>query len=110
MSRRVASVPLARLEREGLVRLTHPPFDVCIGLVDGAPFAVEDACNHAGASLAEGTLDGERLACPMHGYVFSLRTGALLAPRGLCADQRRFRCERLGDEVVVFDDFALEVR
>jgi nitrite reductase/ring-hydroxylating ferredoxin subunit len=105
----VGKISLSRLSSEGLVRLTYPPFDVCVGLLDGVPFAIEDGCNHAGASLSEGTLDGERLACPMHGYVFSLRTGALLAPLGLCGDQRSFRARIEGDEVVVEDDFELSI-
>lgn len=105
----VGRVSLARLRTEGLVRLAYPPFDVCVGLVDGAPYAVEDGCNHAGASLSEGRLDGERLSCPMHGYVFSLKNGQLLAPKGLCDDQRTFRVTIEGDDVVVEDDFELSV-
>ena len=70
-----------------MVRLAYPPFDVLVAEVDGAPYAIECACNHAGASLAEGPRSGdhgENVACPMHGYVFSLTTGALLRPRRLC--------------------------
>ena len=89
--------------------MSYPPFDVCVGLLDGVPFAIEDGCNHAGASLSEGKLDGERLSCPMHGYVFSLRSGRLLAPKGLCDDQRTFRTRIEGNEVVVEDDFELRI-
>lgn len=110
MTKPVGRLPLARLQREGLVRLHFPPFDVCVALVDGVPCAIEDGCNHAGASLSEGTQDGETVSCPMHGYVFSLRTGALVAPAGLCGDQRRFLARVEGDEVVVEDDIELEVR
>lgn len=106
----VGRVPLSRVVAEGLVRLHYPPFDVCVGLVEGVPFAVEDACNHAGASLAEGSLDGEHLTCPMHGYVFSVRSGVLVAPKGLCGDQRTFRARVEGDEVVIEDDFELVLR
>lgn len=105
----VGFVPLEDLTR-GMVRLRYPPFDVCVGLVDGVPFAVDDCCNHAGASLSEGTLEGERLTCPMHGFAFSLKTGELLAPKGLCDAQRTFRARVEGDRVVVEDDFELEIR
>jgi len=105
----VGKILLSHLRSEGLVRISYPPFDVCVGLLDGVPFAIEDGCNHAGASLSAGTLEGERLSCPMHGYVFSLRTGALLAPLGLCGDQRTFRARIDGEEVVVEDDFELSV-
>ena len=93
-----------------MVRLSYPPFDVCVGLVDGVPFAVDDCCNHAGASLSEGWLEADRLKCPMHGYVFSIKSGELLMPKGLCEDQRTFRARIEGDQVLVEDEFELEIR
>ena len=105
----VARFPRSRLEEEELVRLTHPPFDIVVALVDGVPFALEDSCNHAGASLAEGFLKAERLVCPLHGYVFDIRTGELLAPKGLCDAQRRYEVTIEGDEVVVWDEFKLTI-
>lgn len=92
------------------MRVAYPPYDVLVALVDGAPLAIEDACNHAGASLSEGRLEGDCVTCPMHGYVFSLRTGALVSPRGLCDDQRRFAAWIEGDDVVIGDTFELTVR
>ena len=38
-------------------------------------FALRDACPHMGASLAEGELDGLRVACRWHGWKFDLRDG-----------------------------------
>ncbi len=105
----VGRVPLARLSENAPVRLSYPPFDVCVALVGGEPFAIEDACNHAGASLSEGRVFGERISCPQHGYVFSLRTGRLLVPLGLCGDQRRFSARIEGDDVVVEDTFELDL-
>ncbi len=82
-----------------------------VALVDGKPVAIEDACNHAGASLVEGDRsdDGQCVACPLHGYIFSLHTGALLEPKGMCGPQRSYRAEFVGDEIVVFDDFELTI-
>ncbi len=111
--RLVGRVARAELESGALVRLHYPPFDVAVGLVDGEPYAIEDACNHAGASLTDGgrsEMRPECVVCPMHGYVFSLRTGALVAPRGLCDDQRRFVAMLEGDEVVVWDPVEIVVR
>jgi hypothetical protein len=39
----------------------------------------------------------------MHGYVFDLTTGALVEPRGLCDDQRRYVARFDVDDVVVYD-------
>jgi nitrite reductase/ring-hydroxylating ferredoxin subunit len=105
----VGRLPRARLLAEELVRLDYPPWNVLVAWVDGAPFALEDACNHAGASLVEGSRHDDRVVCPLHGYVFSLRTGELLAPRGLCEHQRRFVALVEGDEVAVYDPFELQI-
>lgn len=80
-----------------------------VAWIDGEVFAIEDACNHAGASLSEGWIRQKCVVCPMHGYVFDLGTGKLVRPRGLCSDQRTYRIAIEGDEVVVHDDFHLEV-
>jgi nitrite reductase/ring-hydroxylating ferredoxin subunit len=99
----VGRVPRAYLEGDAIVRLPYPPFDVMVTLVGGAPYAIEDACNHAGASLSEGERHGDCVSCPMHGYVFEIPTGRLVQPLGLCDDQRTFVARVEGDDVVVWD-------
>lgn len=94
------------------VRLPYPPFDVLVALVDGVPRAIEDNCNHAGASLSPGprTKDGRCIVCPVHGYVFQLVDGKLRSPRGLCADQRTFEVREEPDGTFsVWDSFHLAV-
>ena len=100
--REIGRLPRAAIPSTGFVRVAHPPFDVLVALVGGAPCAIEDACNHAGASLSEGTREGDRVRCPMHGYVFSLVTGELEEPRGLCEAQRRFEARLEGPDVVIY--------
>jgi nitrite reductase/ring-hydroxylating ferredoxin subunit len=87
-------------------RLDYPPFHVLVAIVDGRPTAIEDACNHAGASLTEGERHDGCVACPMHGYLFDLGSGRLIMPRGLCGDQRQFIARVVGDDVVVWDPGA----
>jgi nitrite reductase/ring-hydroxylating ferredoxin subunit len=105
----VARIPCSELAEGELVRIEYPPFDIVVSLVDGVPYAIEDACNHAGASLAEGGIHGDRIMCPMHGYVFSMKTGELLAPEGLCGPQRTYKAVIEGDEVAIYDEFRLLV-
>jgi nitrite reductase/ring-hydroxylating ferredoxin subunit len=108
---------VGRVRRDALadgamVRLAYPPFDVLVTKLEGGETygAIEDACNHAGASLVQGTrLARGRVSCPMHGYVFSLSTGELLVPKGLCDHQRRFRAEIDGDFVVIWDPFTVQI-
>jgi nitrite reductase/ring-hydroxylating ferredoxin subunit len=102
----VGRVPRARLDGGAFERLDWPPFHVLVAIVDGAPCAMEDACNHAGASLSEGDRHGGCVSCPMHGYLFELATGRLVEPRGLCDDQRRFLAYYEGPDVVVWDPGA----
>lgn len=99
----VGKVPTSKLPPGAKVRLSYPPFDVLVVHTESAPYAIEDACNHAGASLADGRVRGCEITCPMHGYVFDLRTGKLLIPRGLCDDQRTFEVVREGEDWAVYD-------
>jgi nitrite reductase/ring-hydroxylating ferredoxin subunit len=100
----IGRVPRAELADGAMVRLEWPPFHALVALVDGVPFAIEDACNHAGASLGEGSrVRGSCVSCPMHGYVFDLTTGRLVEPQGLCDDQRALVARLEGDDVVVWD-------
>ena len=41
----------------------------------GEFFAIDDTCPHQGGSLAEGLMHEGRVVCPLHAWVFDLRTG-----------------------------------
>lgn len=41
----------------------------------GAFFAIDDMCPHQGASLATGMLHAGRVVCPLHSWVFDLKSG-----------------------------------
>lgn len=53
--------------------------DMTIALfnVDGAIYAIDDSCPHAGSSLLGGKLDGRMIQCPAHGLKFDLATGCM---------------------------------
>jgi 3-phenylpropionate/trans-cinnamate dioxygenase ferredoxin subunit len=42
--------------------------------------ACADSCAHSGGSLSEGRLSGVRLACPLHGWMYDVRTGVCVLP------------------------------
>ena len=44
--------------------------------------ACQNVCPHAGGSLGEGTVEGETVTCPLHGWQFDLKTGACLNEPG----------------------------
>jgi 3-phenylpropionate/trans-cinnamate dioxygenase ferredoxin component len=86
-----------------MLRVEYPPFHVLLVNFGGVPYAIDDTCNHAGESLSRGELEGCGIACPAHGYVFDIRTGALVSPLGLCDAQRTFEVIREGDEFAIYD-------
>lgn len=43
--------------------------------VNGAFFAVDNTCPHAGGPIGEGKLSGEIVTCPWHGWQFNVHTG-----------------------------------
>ena len=43
--------------------------------VDGHIYALDNTCPHAGGPLGEGTVDGESVACPWHGWKFHIPSG-----------------------------------
>ena len=51
---------------------------------DGTFYAIEDTCPHAGASLAEGDLEGTEVYCPWHSARFDVTTGQHLCPPAPC--------------------------
>ena len=46
--------------------------------VGGKVFCLDGRCTHAGAPIAEGTLDGEVLTCPWHYSQFNITSGVVL--------------------------------
>ncbi len=53
--------------------------EILVANINGTFYAVDDTCTHAGASLHEGTLEGDTVTCGWHGAKFDCKTGKLLA-------------------------------
>lgn len=62
---------------------------VLVTNVDGTLHATTSMCPHEDVSLEGGDLEGTRIACPGHGYLFDLRTGRCAHDPGLRL--RRYR-------------------
>jgi len=52
---------------------------VLLANVDGAFYALQDACGHRQMPLSKGTLAGHVVECPLHFATFDVRTGKLLS-------------------------------
>ena len=42
----------------------------------GKFYAINNTCLHEGGPLGEGSLDGDFVVCPLHGWKFNIKTGA----------------------------------
>ncbi|GJQ63039.1 MAG: (2Fe-2S)-binding protein [Melioribacteraceae bacterium] len=52
--------------------------DVAIFLVDGEVYAVNNVCPHQHAAMIyDGFVEDKKVACPIHGWEFDLKTGKL---------------------------------
>lgn len=49
--------------------------EIAIFNVNGELFAVNNTCPHMGGPLGEGSLDGNIVTCPWHGWQFDVTTG-----------------------------------
>jgi naphthalene 1,2-dioxygenase system ferredoxin subunit len=55
-------------------------FELALYDVGGEVFATDNLCTHAQAFLTDGTLAGDIVECPLHGWRFSVRSGAGMGP------------------------------
>lgn len=73
-------LPVRLMERDGdglVGRLPDAPGgSIVVFRVGDRLHAVRDECPHAGASLADGDLEGTIITCPRHGSQFDITTGS----------------------------------
>ena len=49
---------------------------VCVANTDGGFAAMDNVCLHRGGPLGQGMVDGNKIICPWHGWMFDVTTGA----------------------------------
>ena len=76
----VASFPTGRARVVSIENIR-----VAVFRLDRGWFALKDACPHMGSSLAQGTLQGDRVRCRWHEWSFDLETGESDSKRKACA-------------------------
>ena len=50
--------------------------EVAVFRCQGQLYALQNQCPHAGGALAGGVIEADEVICPLHGYRFSVKTGA----------------------------------
>jgi nitrite reductase/ring-hydroxylating ferredoxin subunit len=61
-----------------LTHVTASGKEILVTNIGGNYYAMSDICNHAGAELHEGELNGKELTCPWHGAKWDVTTGNLV--------------------------------
>ncbi|MCI4324590.1 MAG: Rieske (2Fe-2S) protein [Thermoplasmata archaeon] len=100
----------------GLALETLPPGSKREVLIEGATvlvvrvgpsvFALDGICTHEGGLLVDGTLEDEKIVCPLHGATYDTTSGAVLAdpdgvvpPTGVATALQRY-ATRVDDGMV----------
>jgi 3-phenylpropionate/trans-cinnamate dioxygenase ferredoxin subunit len=68
--------------------------------LDGELHALNDTCTHEDASLADGTIVGDEIECPLHGGAFFIRTGEAAA-MPVVVPTEKYKVRVVGDDVQV---------
>ncbi|HSQ60366.1 MAG TPA: Rieske 2Fe-2S domain-containing protein [Acidobacteriota bacterium] len=66
---------------------------------EGALYAIRNQCPHMGGDLGEGTLEGDVVRCPWHGWRINVKTGR--HPEVAVIAVRTYRVKVEGDDVYV---------
>ncbi len=74
---------------------------ILVANVDGNYIAMDDTCTHQGASLAEGTIEGNTVTCPWHGSTWDCKTGKLIDFASQLKDLRSYTVIVESDSVFV---------
>ncbi len=73
--------------------------EIAVFNLDGEFHAIHDVCPHMGGPLGEGTLEGEHVACPWHGWLFCVKTGKFAMNPNAGVGTYRVRVE--GEDILV---------
>jgi nitrite reductase (NADH) small subunit len=60
---------------------------------DDRVFALDDKCPHKGGPLSAGIVAGDRITCPLHGWLIELGSGLAVAPDQGCVKRHEARVE-----------------
>jgi 3-phenylpropionate/trans-cinnamate dioxygenase ferredoxin subunit len=88
-----------QIPREGPLAIEIGGRPVAIFKINDKCFAIEDICPHEGSSFSGGSLDGEVVTCPLHGWRLNVTTGASLEAPSIQVET--YEVKIMGDAVHV---------
>ncbi|HET9741767.1 MAG TPA: Rieske (2Fe-2S) protein [Terriglobales bacterium] len=72
---------------------------ICVANVKGEICAMDNVCLHRGGPLGQGVIEGGKLVCPWHGWIFDPKTGA--AAHDSNARVPVYATKIVGDDVLI---------
>lgn len=99
MAKWVTVAKAVELAPGGCLSVEAEGFGVALFNVEGRIYALDNCCPHAGGPLGEGTLQGDLVTCPWHGWRFNVCTGE--RPENPVLTVSRYRVEIVGGEILV---------
>ena len=67
--------------------------------ISGQFYAMDNTCAHRGGPLGEGSLEGQEVTCPWHGWQYNVVTGA--CSTNPAAGQKIYKTKVEGDDVLI---------
>jgi nitrite reductase/ring-hydroxylating ferredoxin subunit/uncharacterized membrane protein len=105
----VAVLAEAELQGEELRRVDIDGVPVLLARSQGGEVcALANTCTHLGGPLAEGSREGDTVACPWHGSRFDIRTGAVVEGPAVFAQPRLETRVREGQIEIGFPDAEVD--
>ena len=75
---RIIACKVSEIPPGKMIKITVDGKEILVSNVDGSFYAIDDSCTHSGASLSEGSLEGNVITCGWHKAEFDCKTGKLL--------------------------------
>lgn len=76
---------------------------ICVANTGDGCSAMDNVCVHRGGPLGQGVVDGNKIICPWHGWMFDVNTGA--STQDPTARARTFPLKVEGEDVyIALDD------
>jgi 3-phenylpropionate/trans-cinnamate dioxygenase ferredoxin subunit len=83
--------------------------DILLVNLEGAYYAIENKCSHAGGSLGNGKLSDNVITCPRHGAEFDVKTGKNVGEAKLGFIKMKVKDERAYSIKVEGEDILLGI-
>ena len=98
---KVIAAKVSDINAGSLYKASVEGHDITLTNIDGKFYAIDDTCTHAGASISEGTIEGNTIRCGWHKAEFDCTSGKLVKFPATIKDLKSYPVSIEGDNVLV---------